>query len=132
MVLKIVDASQLKLGNYILVDGEAYSVRSMDISKTGKHGHAKVRMEAISLTSDKKKCLVVPGHERFEVPLIEKKKAQVLSVSENMASLMDLENFENFDAEVPEELKQEMISGASVEYWIVEGKKLIKKASAAQ
>ena len=76
MVLKIIDASQLKLGNHILIEGDAYIVKSMDISKTGKHGHAKVRMEAFSITSDKKKCLVVPGHERFEVPLIEKKKAQ--------------------------------------------------------
>jgi translation initiation factor 5A len=132
MVLRITEASQLKVGNFILIEGEAYSVRSVDISKTGKHGHAKVRMEAISVTSDRKKCVVVPGHERFEVPLIEKRKAQVLSVSGNFASLMDLESFENFDLEIPEELKSGVTDGAAIEYWVIEGKKVIKKASGGE
>jgi len=127
MVLKIIEASQLKLNSFIFIEGEAYSVRSMDISKTGKHGHAKVRMEAIGVISQRKKCLVVPGHERFEVPLIEKKKAQVLSVSGQFVTLMDLESFENFDLSVPEELKSEVKDGATVEYWDIEGRKLLKK-----
>jgi translation initiation factor 5A len=129
MVLKITEASQLKVGNFILIDGEAYNVRSLDISKTGKHGHAKVRMEALSVTSDRKKCVVVPGHERFEVPLIEKRKAQVLSISGNFVSLMDLENFENFDLEIPADLKTSITDGAAIEYWVIEGNKVIKKAS---
>jgi translation initiation factor 5A len=97
----------------------------MDISKTGKHGHAKVRMEAIGVISDRKKCLVVPGHERFEVPLIEKKKAQVLSISGQFVTLMDLESFENFDLEIPENLKSSITEGATIEYWEIEGKKVI-------
>jgi len=125
MVLKIIEASQLKLNSFIFIEGEAYSVRSMDISKTGKHGHAKVRMEAIGVISQRKKCLVVPGHERFEVPLIEKKKAQVLSVSGQFVTLMDLESFENFDLEVPENLKSTITDGATIEYWEIEGKKVI-------
>jgi len=125
MVLKIIEASQLKLGNFIFIEGEAYGVRSMDISKTGKHGHAKVRMEAIGVISERKKCLVVPGHERFEVPLIEKKKAQVLSVSGQFVTLMDLESFENFDLEIPENLKATITDGATIEYWEIEGKKVI-------
>ena len=125
MVLKIIEASQLKLNSFIFIEGEAYSVRSMDISKTGKHGHAKVRMEAIGVISQRKKCLVVPGHERFEVPLIEKKKAQVLSVSGQFVTLMDLESFENFDLEVPENLKSTITDGATFEYWEIEGKKVI-------
>ena len=124
---KIVDASSMKLGGYMIIDGEAYTIKSLDISKTGKHGHAKVRLEAISILGGKKKVMVVPGHERFEVPMIEKRKAQVLSIMEEKASLMDAENFESFELNIPEELKNDIKEGITVEYWDVEGQKMIKR-----
>lgn len=127
MVFKVVDATELRDGSFIIVENEVYNVKNIEVSKTGKHGHAKVRFDALSITGGKKKCIVVPGHERFEVPLIEKKKGQVLSVAGTVASLMDLESFENFELEVPEELKAELKDGSNVEYWDVEGKKLIKR-----
>lgn len=121
------DASGLKVGNNVMIEGEAYTVRSIDISKSGKHGHAKCRFEAISIFGDKKKVIVVPGHERFEVPMIEKRKAQVLSITGDKASVMDSESFENFDLTIPEELKNNINEGITIEYWDVEGKKLIKR-----
>ncbi len=127
MVLKVVDATELKVGSNVMIDGESYSVKSMDISKTGKHGHAKCRFEALSLTGGKKKVMVVPGHERFDVPMIEKKKAQVLTISGENANLMDSESFENLDLPIPEELKEEIHDGDTIEYWDIEGVKLIKR-----
>lgn len=127
MALKIIEATAAKPGATIIIDGEAYNVRSNDVSKTGKHGHAKCRIEAIGLFSKKKKVLAVPGHERFEVPLVEKKKAQVLSVSEDKASVMDLESFETLDMSFDEELKDQLAAEKQVEYWDIEGAKKIMK-----
>ena len=127
MAFKVVDATALRVGNYLMIEGEPYIIKSIDISKTGKHGHAKCRIEANSILGGKKKVLVVPGHERFEVPMIEKHKAQVLSVTQDNANLMDTENFENFELEIPEELKGQIKNGMIVEYWNVEGNKLIKR-----
>jgi translation initiation factor 5A len=127
MAHKILEATALRVGSYIMLDGNAYMIKSMDVSKTGKHGHAKVRMEATGILGGKKKVMVIPGHERFEVPLIEKRKAQVLSIVGETASLMDAENFENFDLIIPEGLKDDVKEGMTVEYWDVEGKKLIKR-----
>jgi len=108
MVLKIIEATAAQPGTIILIDGEPYTIRSNDISKTGKHGHAKCRIEASGVFNKKKKVIAVPGHERFDIPLVEKKKAQVLSVSENTASVMDLESFETIDLPFPEELKEQL------------------------
>ena len=127
MVLKVINATEAKVGVTILVDGDAYTVRSNDISKTGKHGASKCRIEAIGVFSDKKKVIAVPGHERFEVPLISKRKAQVLSVSDTTASVMDLESFETMDMDFAEELKGELAPEKQVEYWDVEGKKMIRR-----
>lgn len=127
MVAKVIDATEMRVGTYLLLDGVAHQVKKMDISKTGKHGHAKVRFEATSIMTGKKKVQVVPGHDKFEVPMIDKRQAQVLSVSGESASIMDSENFENFDLGIPEELKGTVNEGVTVEYWDVEGDKLLKK-----
>jgi translation initiation factor 5A len=127
MVLKVVCATELRVGGYMLVDGETCVIKSMDVSKTGKHGAHKCRFEAIGVISGKKKCIVCPGTDRYEVPLIEKRKAQVLTVMGTKANLMDSESFENLELDIPEELAGQINEGANVEYWDMEGIKVLKR-----
>ena len=127
MVLKLIDATQAKPGTTILIDGEPYSVKSNDISKTGKHGASKCRIEAIGIFSGKKKVIAVTGGERFDVPLVEKHRAQVLSVSEGKASVMDLGSYESMDLPFIEEIKDEIAPEKQVEYWSIEDKKVIMR-----
>lgn len=128
MVLKVIDATQCRTGTVILIDGEAATVKSVDTSKTGKHGAAKCRIEAITIFSGKKKIIAVPGHERFEVPLVEKRKAQVLSVSDSKANVMDLESYETLDVPVSSDIDiSQLAPETEVEYWDVEGEKSIMR-----
>lgn len=127
MVLKIINATEAKLGTNILFEGMPCTVRKMDVSKTGKHGHSKVRIEAVGIIGGQKKVFVVPGHERLEVPTVNKNKGQVLSVSENNASIMDMETFETIEVALPGELKEGLEANDNVEYWDVEGEKIIKR-----
>jgi translation initiation factor 5A len=127
VVAKVIDATEMRVGTFLLMEGETYQVKKTDISKTGKHGHAKVRFEAVNIITGKKKVLVVPGHDKFEVPMINKKKAQVLSISGNKVSIMDSESFENFEIDKPENVEG-INEGSEVEYWEVEGDKILKKS----
>ncbi|RLG15307.1 translation initiation factor IF-5A [Candidatus Pacearchaeota archaeon] len=128
MVLKIINATEAKVGTNIIVDGTPCTVKKMDVSKTGKHGHAKVRIEAVAIINGQKKVFVVPGHERLEVPMVLKRKAQVLSIGDGKnINVMDLENFETFEVVCPEEIKSELEINSNVEYWDVEGQKIIKR-----
>ena len=127
MVLKLIDAYDCKPGTTILVEGFACNVRSNDISKTGKHGASKCRIEAIEILTGKKRIVAVPGSERFEVPLIEKKKAQVLNVSDTTASIMDMESYETMDVPFLAEIKEQLAPEKQVEYWDIEGKKTIMR-----
>jgi len=125
MTYKIIDAVEAKPGVNIIIEGAPCTVKSQDISKTGKHGHAKARMEAIGVIDGKKRVIVVPGHERFEVPLIEKKKAQVLSVNQGRASVMDLESFETLDMPIDPDVQ--VNEGDQVEYWKINEQMIIKR-----
>ena len=126
MVLKIIDATEAKVGTNIIIDGTPCTVKSIDISKTGKHGHAKARIEAIGIINGQKKVFVVPGHERIEVPMVDKRKAQVLSVGDKVG-IMDLENFETMEVDCPEDIKGQLEANSNVEYWDIEGEKIIKR-----
>lgn len=126
MVLKIIAATEAKSGTNIIIEGAPYTVKNVDISKTGKHGAHKCRIEAIGMINGQKKILAVPGHERFEVPLVEKRKAQVLSVGERV-SVMDLESFETLEIPCDPEIKDTLEESSNVEYWDIEGVKVIKR-----
>jgi translation initiation factor 5A len=127
MVLKLIDATQARSGTTVLVDGEPYTVKSNDISKTGKHGAAKCRIEAVGIFNGKNKIIAVPGGERFEVPNVDKRRGQVLSVSGDRASVMDLESYETLDLPFMEEVKNDLAVEKQIEYWDVEGKKVIMR-----
>jgi translation initiation factor 5A len=126
MVLKIINATEAKVGTNIIVDGDPCTIKKIDISKTGKHGHAKCRIEAVGIISESKKVFVIPGHDRLEIPIVEKKKGQVLSIGERV-NLMDLENFETIEVDCPDEIKSELAANDNVEYWDVEGVKIVKR-----
>lgn len=126
MVLKIINATEAKIGTNILIDGKPHTIKKIDISKTGKHGHAKVRIEATGIINGQKKVFVIPGHDRLEVPLVNKRKGQVLSIAEKV-SIMDLENFETIELTCPEEIKSELEENCNVEYWDIEGERIIRR-----
>lgn len=126
MVLKIINAHDAKPGTNLIIEGSVYTVKKIDISKTGKHGASKCRIELEHMVSGQKKIVAVPGHERFEVPMIDKRKGQVLSVGDR-ASVMDMESFETIEMDIPEEMKPEIEPNSNVEYWDVEGQKIIKR-----
>ena len=130
MVYKLIDATNAKPGVMIMINNEPCIVKSMDVSKTGKHGASKARIEAIGVIDDKKRITVSPGSERFEVPEIDKRRGQVLSVSEKTASIMDMESFETLDVAFAEDVKEQIINGKEglqVEYWVIDGRKIIKR-----
>lgn len=127
MVLKIINATEAKPGTNIILEGQPYTVKSMDVSKTGKHGAHKCRIEAVGMINPKqKKVFVVPGTDRFEVPMVEKRKAQVLSIG-NKIGVMDADSFETLDLDCPDEVKAELEVNSNVEYWDIEGQKMIKR-----
>ena len=102
---KMVHVGSLKKGNYVILDGKACVVSNTQTSRPGKHGHAKVRLEAVGILDGKKRQTVMPGHDNIDVPIIDKLNAQILSISGSTANVMDMESYITFDMKIPDELK---------------------------
>lgn len=127
MATKIQSVGSLQKGSYVILEGAACRAVDMQVSRPGKHGHAKVRLTAVGLVDEKKRIVVMPGHDNVEVPIIEKKSAQVLSVQGDNANVMDSESYETFDLSIPEELKGQVLEGANVMYWVILSDKVMKQ-----
>lgn len=127
MDTKQTQASSLKEGNYVVFDNIACVVKSIQKSKTGKHGSAKCKIEAIGIIDGKKIIKILPGSDNVDVPIVDKKSAQVLSLHDEVANVMDTETFETFDLKIPEELKDLISEGVQVIYWTLLGERIIKQ-----
>jgi len=128
MVAKIISATDVRVGTNMIENELFYTVKKIDISKTGKHGHAKARIEAANMFTGNKKIFLIPGHDKVEIPSVNKNKAQILSIlSDNKLSIMDAETFETIEIEVPEELQGQFAENDTLEYWSIEGNLLLKR-----
>ncbi|MCL4391048.1 MAG: translation initiation factor IF-5A [Candidatus Micrarchaeaceae archaeon] len=106
---------EIKVGRYIIIDGIPCKVVSIDVSSPGKHGSAKMRVTAIGIFDGQKKTLLKPSDGEAEVPVIAKKKAQIVSIEGNNAQVMDLETYEVDTLPIPEELQGKLKAGEEVE-----------------
>jgi len=114
----------LKKGSYIVIDGEPCRIVEVSRAKTGKHGSAKAHVVAIGVFSGQKKTLVAPVDTRVQVPVIEKRLGQVLADMGDMLQIMDLETYDTFEIEKPddEQLLAKIEPGVTVEYWLIMGR----------
>ena len=124
---KQTNVGSLKPGNYVIIDGIACTVKSVQSSRPGKHGHAKCRIEAVGMIEGQKKIIVAPAHDKIEVPIIIKKSAQVLSINNDKANIMDMDSYETFDLKIPEDLKDKITEGSQVVYWLILNQQIMKQ-----
>ena len=119
----------MKDGSYIVIDGEPCKVVEVEKSKPGKHGSAKVRLTGIAIFTGSKKTVIGTVDTHIEVPLIDKRAAQVISTTPTSVQLMDLQSFEVTESAAPTEpeLQGRLQPGVEVEIWVVLGKSKIMR-----
>ena len=121
-----------------MVDDEPCQIKSTERSKSGKHGHAKVRVVCVGMFDNNKRSLTFPSGSMVNIPEIVKGNAQINFIEDISINIMDLESYESLDVDWPqdEELKKKLkelqanpdkISTAQVEYWQLAGRTLINR-----
>jgi translation initiation factor 5A len=121
------EVRELKEGRYMLIDEEPCRILSIQMSKPGKHGEAKARIDAVGIFDERKRSVVFPVTHKVQVPMIGKRSAQVLSLTGNEVQLMDLENYETFFLAVEPDLQGQLPPGSEVQYLDAMGKRRIMR-----
>lgn len=117
-----VEVRSLKEGKYVLIDDEPCVIKSITHSKTGKHGAAKSRIDAIGIFDGTKRSIVAPVTDKIYVPVVERKSAQVISISGDIAQIMDMADYSTIELKIPEELKDKIQPGKEITYLTAMGK----------
>lgn len=119
--------NKLKAGGFVIIDDVPCRVDKVQTSSSGKHGHAKVRVEAIGILDGRRRSMVSSSGKTVDVPIINKQMAQVLAIVGDHAQLMDMQSYEVFELPIPEELKDTIKAGTEINYFEVVGKKTLKQ-----
>jgi len=138
MSIRRTEIQKLKTGQYIMVEEEPCIIKATERSKSGKHGHAKVRVVCVGMFDNNKRSLTIPSGHMVEVPEIFKGTAQISFIEDSSINIMDLESYESLDVNWPadenlvsklKELQADAgkLSSAQIEYWQLAGKTLINR-----
>lgn len=119
--------NKLKPGGFVLIDDVPCRIEKVQTSSSGKHGHAKVRVEGIGVLDGRRKSIVKSSGKTVEVPIINKHLAQVLAIVGDNAQLMDMKTYEVFELPIPEELKGQLQAGGEITYFEIVGTKTLKQ-----
>ncbi|APH38791.1 MULTISPECIES: translation initiation factor IF-5A [Methanohalophilus] len=117
-----VEVKELKEGKYVIIDDEPCIIKGLSKSKPGKHGSAKARIDAVGIFDGQKRSIVSSVSSKTFVPIVERKSAQVLSVSGDIAQLMDMEDYSTFEMKIPDEYKDRVNEGGDISYITAMGK----------
>jgi translation initiation factor 5A len=117
----------LKPNGFVIIDGAVCRVEKVQVSTSGKHGHAKVRLDALGLFDNTRRSVIAPSHENVEVPIVEKKRGQVVSITGSKAQIMDLTDYSVIEMDIPEERKDNIRQGEEIDYFEVLDVKTLKE-----
>ncbi len=128
MATKSSTLKSLKPGHYVMAEGEPCKVLSITLSKPGKHGSTKARVDVVGIFDNRKRSILKPADADIQVPIIEKKKAQIISISGDFVQLMDMEEYNTFDANIPPEMKGKLEAGSEIMYWKIENRVMVRES----
>ena len=60
------EIKDLKKDDVFVLDDVEYKVKNIEVSKVGKHGRAKVRLEVVNLKNNEEKVLIRVSTEKVE------------------------------------------------------------------
>jgi translation initiation factor 5A len=121
------EVRELKEGRYMLIEEEPCRIISIQTSKPGKHGEAKARIDAVGIFDGSKRSVVYPVKHKVQIPMIGKRNAQVLSMTDAEVQLMDLESYETFSLPLEADVKGQLAPGGEVQYLDAMGKRRITR-----
>ncbi|MDY6865943.1 MAG: translation initiation factor IF-5A [Halobacteriota archaeon] len=112
----------LKKGRYVMIDSEPCTIMNISTSKPGKHGSSKARIDAIGLFDGQKRSIVQPVNAKIDVPLVERKLGQVLSIANDTVQIMNMDDYSTMELKIPEDIKDKVKVGEDLSYLTSMGK----------
>lgn len=98
-----VQCGALQKGVYVVLKDRPCRIMEINVSKTGKHGHAKATITGLDIFTSKKYEENHPTSHTVDVPNVQRTQYQLLDITENgFLSLKSADGATKDDVQVPE------------------------------
>lgn len=96
-------AGDLKKGDCVVIRARPCRITSIDVVKTGKHGHTKAVIDAEDLFTGRRYEMVAPGSYPLPCPFVSKVEYMLIDIDhEGALSLLSEDNEQKGDLDLPE------------------------------
>mmetsp|Transcript_18572 Transcript_18572/g.55062 ORF Transcript_18572/g.55062 Transcript_18572/m.55062 type:complete len:146 (-) Transcript_18572:80-517(-) len=91
-------ASACRKNGFLMIKGHACKIVEMSTSKTGKHGHAKVKFTAVDIFDNSKHEMIESSTHNVDIPNVKRTEWQLLDIDDDgFLSLMDVNSADQKD-----------------------------------
>lgn len=110
----MMDLKNLKKGSYIVHENEPCIIKDINLDSAQTDANAEITLK--NLFSGEKFVLSIPLHEQVQEVDIIRKCATIISKKDDTLEIMDVVNFDTFDANISKELLEQAAQGNQVTY----------------
>lgn len=115
------ECPKIHVKDLMILRGHPCKVMEVNISKTGKHGHAKHHFIGIDIFTAKKYEEIIKAHEMVQIPIVSKQTATIIHLEKDgHVSLLLSDGTTRYDLQLDEEMYEKVKT-------VIEGKSGVSK-----
>jgi len=124
-------ASELRIGNYFIYNGEPVRVLRKEVVAYGTHSHSKLKLFIQGLGEKGERSINFHHTDKVEIVDIIRKLGQIISKANNKVQIMDMVSYETIDSSASPELFAGLNEGDHVTFIELNGSvQIIEKREA--
>jgi len=114
-------AEDLKKGEFILINNAIFKITRKEVVAVGTHSHSKTKIYVVPIEGGGEKNFIYNHQDRVEVPEIENRVGQIISVGENSLTVMDTKTYETLEVLSNREILEKAEEGKILFFFTYKG-----------
>jgi len=114
-------AEDLKKGEFILINNAIFKITRKEVVAVGTHSHSKTKIYVQPIEGGGEKNYIYNHQDRVEMPEIENRVGQIISVGTNSLQVMDTKTYETVEVLANPDILQKAEDGKMVFFFTYKG-----------
>lgn len=118
-------ASDLNRGDCFNYNNEIIKVVRKEVITVGTHSHTKLKLFVKNIFTSSEKVLTLAHNDKVDIVEAQMKQGQLISKQDTKAQVMDTHSYETFDAEINDNIKDQINEGDNIVFLEVNNRRII-------
>jgi translation initiation factor 5A len=114
-------AEDLKKGECIIINNGIYKITRKEVVAVGTHSHSKTKIYVVPIEGGGEKNYIYNHQDKVEIPEIENRVGQIISIGENSLQVMDTKTYETLEVLSNQEILDKAEEGKILFFFTYQG-----------